>query len=386
MKIMPLAAILGALLVVGCVHREQASNATNEPNPAIQNSPIPETPPMPEDVVGALLQTCKASCDEKRYEDALDLLRASMVLEPHNPAVTDALVEFIESARSDPAGVEFAYMGVDQLEALIPYQLRDRIKPTRALVRDYRQQLEGIGAEESVLPSVPAALQAEIRRVTSTEADAIVKLRALQSLRAEVEGYQVQCLRDGSLQALSAELQQLLDDLGAADLAALTQAYQATRAGFVSWVNEQVRPVIREANDAETINARIAVESKIVPIIDRGRRLALEIAPYSEAGVEHAGASLPDIYDRLTRLERAREMNYNLLALARIRDVAARGADEAANKLELCRSLLKEVDERRLSPYIQERHRSVYEGLFNQLNEQEKVDITVVRILGELAD
>ncbi|GIK53164.1 MAG: hypothetical protein BroJett014_21370 [Planctomycetota bacterium] len=124
------------------------------------------------------------------------------------------------------------------------------------------------------------------------------------------------------------------------------------------------------------------LETDCLKLLNDGRRFLPELAPFAEADVPDAKRHLDDTYDRLERLTKAREMNYNLWALARIREAES----SEGNKFGTCRLLVREIDEQRLSPWVLERFTQIYKKLFEELSDSDKVLITRARILGRLAD
>lgn len=119
---------------------------------------------------------------------------------------------------------------------------------------------------------------------------------------------------------------------------------------------------------------------EILALIVEGQRVARDLAPYLEGGVDIAvDDDKEDGTDKhLARLARLREWNYNRWSLDRIEKVE-QSDDSAIKKLQS----LAAIDETRLASYVGQRYAEVWKKFFDGCSKDDKVVATKLRILRE---
>lgn len=262
--------VLALGFLVGCVRNDSevitnhddvvgSRRAAGEHNANVSEGPAPASRNVTE-----FFTRFDSALESKRFEDALDFLRAAMVVAPGDERTLQAAERFVaaataEAEKQDQGAEVFVDVGIDQLEGLIPFQQPDRIPHVRARVRELRAART---VEYPVVDPVKA-LHGELKLVAASKARVEVKLRSLHAIRAELESLEALALREGR------ELSSTIDvEIDRVEFEVLAEAYQPLRERRKAWVNDQVIPTINRINEQPSAPQRMQLETDCLKLLN----------------------------------------------------------------------------------------------------------------------
>ena len=320
-----------------------------------------------------------------KMQDAYDALLAAMRVKPSDYDVFQASLKFVETAtkvNTDEA-ITLATDIHERAANIIPFLPLTRLKEARQAHTVAGEALFPIGKQSKA--DDPFA-ETEMLLAAITQPDMPSAARA--SLLREVEGeLNSQVRRIASMPVKSPEFQTFFWDrwksvrakYDSVQKEVLDALYQDDcRLRLLDW---RKKVADFNANRADCLIDKItATNTEIIALMDEGTRIYRDLTPYLEAAVESAikdnGIDKATIDRQLMQLSQLREWNYNRWVLDRIAKVQESGG----KPFDRLKSLL-EIDETRLSPYAGQQFADIWKKLFDDCQENEKVEATKLRML-----
>jgi hypothetical protein len=315
------------------------------------------------------------------YVSAYDFLVAAIRLAPSSPQVFDATLEFVNHAAQsdDDQALDLAYALYAHLAGLIPFQPLPDISSARQKYLDAGNLFSP--ADSGIRQDPLESIRDSIATMTKGDMPHPVASIVAQAIRSDLEVAAVAILDDPPVSTHDSwqdwnDLQKQLDHF---ERQVLMKMYVEIHDQFALWDKNTTKllqpPAASKGGDQVSIGDAILAE------IRAGYRLRSSMVPFVESELSGAKTDQQKLDTRLERLERTREWIYNQDVLATIGQLRER-ADLAP--LEKLRRLAT-YDERRLSPYVLQRHQEEWNQWFEELDDEEqKVEATKIRVLGEI--
>lgn len=115
---------------------------------------------------------------------------------------------------------------------------------------------------------------------------------------------------------------------------------------------------------------------KLAKAIDQGMDRLQEVVPFAKSENVDAQKLLTDLQQRVGSLQRWKTWLYNREALDKIRAADTKNMAAEAGLLSMAT-----IDESLLAPYVAEKYAEVWKKLFDKLDENKKVEMTMRRVL-----
>jgi hypothetical protein len=312
------------------------------------------------------------------FAEAHDYLLVASRISATDRRLFDALTEFIAKAKDsrDDEVVALAEDLLDRGESLVHFQSPKDVQSSRKSLADLR----------SAFPEPPKKPEPEprsgpIRRLIelASNKDLPVELRSKAAERAksaldEAMIDSSQSSRETGDDLTPDKIKEFQKKAEEAENGCVFELFKRSRTSVQEWLGSSAR-LLDEGKPASPELAKGYLE-KLAKAIDQGMDRLQEIVPFAKTENVDAQRLLTELQQRVGSLHRWKTWLYNREALDKIR--AADTKDTAAETGLLS---MATIDESLLAPYVAEKYAEVWKKLFDNLDENKKVEMTKRRVL-----
>lgn len=317
--------------------------------------------------------------DSGDFEGAYDMLLVASRLAPSSPEMFDLVARFVEKATSSKSE-ETQALAEELLghgDSLVYFQRPQNVVAARKRLMDLRQRF--LASEPISDPPQPLDSVNQLVSVADNETNPTpVRTRAIEQARSLLDDLQLQ---------LAMGEQPVTQQFSPAILAEVYKKIDGIEQQCIEKFFAEMKPRVDEWN-AKYLQQSGAADSapneevpevgrKLGQLADEGYDLLQELMPYSKSGIEAAVASSKAVENAVKELQRRKTWLYNKQSLARIREIESAQGPTPQEKIVY----LAEIYEELLSPYVLQRHTELWEKIFEELPEDEKVKAVRMRIL-----
>ena len=308
---------------------------------------------------------------EGKFPEAFDMILVASRIVPSDPRVFDLVEDFIKRASKvdDESAIILAEELVGRADSLIYFQ-----SPSN--VAEARSRLTQLGSLfEPPTPEVSTDRLADIKALLAVAQDGsiapTIRSQAVEQASAALDSEQ---LREVLAKSDVEESAKLRNDIEAVEGSCVAALFSKHALDITEWMNESGK--LQEKAAAAKGNKSVNVSKDLKDHIESGYQLVQGATPFAASGVAQARTQVAAVRERIEQLQEQKNWLFNRQVLRLIRELESKNVP-TMEKI----GRLAELREERLTPYILRRHNELWDSLFEELSEDEKVEAVRRRVL-----
>jgi hypothetical protein len=312
------------------------------------------------------------------FAEAHDYLLVASRVSATDPRLFDAVTEFIGKAKDsqDEEVVALAEDLLDRGDSLVHFQSPKDLQSSRKRLADLR----------SAFPEPPKRPEPEprsgpIRRLIelASNKDMPVELRSKAAERAKNALDEAMIDSPASPKEPGDDLtpdriKEFQKKVEEAENGCVVELFKRSRTSAQEWLGSSGK-LLDEGIPASPELAKGYLD-KLAKVIDQGMDRLQEVVPFAKSENVDAQKLLSDLQQRVGSLQRWKTWLYNREALEKIRVADTKNMAAETGLLSIAT-----IDESLLAPYVAEKYAEVWKKLFDNLDENKKVEMTKRRVL-----